>query len=579
MQESCGSDEGGSSSPRKGELTKLSFRAFDNEEADQVREAGIVHRTAVKCRIVSHTIDKKESKKFRRAIQRPYYTMFIMHVVDSEDTNTVKRTYLQFKSLHKQLSKKYPRTTIPLLPSMKVNRYDTRYIEQKYTELEKYIHDLLTFDTIASCEILRAFLDDCPLSDGSDEDNDDEQDHRESTSVLIQRGQSYSISIEIPCANAEVVYQFSTLKSDIGFSITLNDTALHMYSREESLKGTVMCPESGLCVLTWDNSYVWRRSKTVTYRAEVILPTSPVDDGSASNRPQQVAIVAPDSDLAPTGYIEQVRRKSMIMSPRRLVSRSMTKIGWTNANAFCIKAGPLILQRHHTSIKSGFTSINKWYRKWFTLDGAHGILRYYDKEESTSREGPIAKLRVTCAKTTLEVSHQQNCPTPYAFQISSGRTSWLLCAEKEEDFVAWRAALATCIFLVRWNQHGGEVGRTDQQPSSDPEDENPSDDDEDDMSPTPYDGDQSTCPEEIPLPRIQKDDEPISPPPSFVPATETRPGRKSESWQLPRFTNQRMMQLIAVNISMATAAFAPSMAVWTLLVVFNTVVVSRLLGK
>ncbi|KAF0714627.1 hypothetical protein AaE_011528, partial [Aphanomyces astaci] len=184
------------------------------------------------CRIVCHTIDKKESRKFRRSIHaRPYVITFIMHVMDSEDTSTVKRTYLQFKSLHKQLCNKYPRAHIVPLPSMKLNRYDSRYIEQKYKELERYIDNLFALDTIASCDLLRGFLDDCPLSDGTDEDDNDNEDGldvRESTTVRIQRGQSYSISVKIPCAGADVSFHFSTQKYDVGFTITLNhDHVLH----------------------------------------------------------------------------------------------------------------------------------------------------------------------------------------------------------------------------------------------------------------------------------------------------------------------------------------------------------------
>ncbi|RHY49247.1 hypothetical protein DYB38_008710, partial [Aphanomyces astaci] len=211
------------------------------------------------CRIVCHTIDKKESRKFRRSIHgRPYVITFIMHVMDSEDTSTVKRTYLQFKSLHKQVGK------------MTYNSPSTS------TELERYIDNLFALDTIASCDLLRGFLDDCPLSDGTDEDDNDNEDGldvRESTTVRIQRGQSYSISVKIPCAGADVSFHFSTQKYDVGFTITLNhDHVLHMYSKEQTLKGTVTCPTSGVCVLTWDNSFVWRRSKTVTYRADVVLP-------------------------------------------------------------------------------------------------------------------------------------------------------------------------------------------------------------------------------------------------------------------------------------------------------------------
>ncbi|CAK5071042.1 unnamed protein product [Aphanomyces euteiches] len=127
-------------------------------------------------------------------MQQHYSITFVMDVKDSEDHSMVKRTYQQFKSLHKQLRKKYPRAAIPSLPTMKTNRYDTHYVEQKYTELEKYLEDLLTLDTIASCELLRAFLDDCPLSD--DSDDDEAPDHGVSTSIRIQKGQSYSISLE-----------------------------------------------------------------------------------------------------------------------------------------------------------------------------------------------------------------------------------------------------------------------------------------------------------------------------------------------------------------------------------------------
>ncbi|KAH9103961.1 hypothetical protein AeMF1_019828 [Aphanomyces euteiches] len=539
------------------------------------KEQRRLSRASLFCRIESHTIEKRETRKFRRSMQQHYSITFVMDVKDSEDHSTVKRTYQQFKSLHKQLRKKYPRAAIPSLPTMKTNRYDTRYVEQKYTELEKYLEDLLTLDTIASCELLRAFLDDCPLSD--DSDDDEAPDHGVSTSIRIQKGkqphnhisvdlgtfpgQSYSISLEIPCSNAEVAFQFSTLKSDVGFTITLNDTVLHMYSREESLKGTVVCPSSGLCVLTWDNSYAWRRSKTVTYRAEVILPTD-CNAGSVVPSATNTSPGAIESDVRPTGYIEQVRRT--MISPRQLVNRSMSKIGWSASNAFCIKAGPLIVQRRHASIKSRFAYVHQWYRKWFTLDGAHGILRYYDKEESVAREGPIAKLRVSSAKTTLDVTTAQTCPTPYTFQITSGKTTWVLCAEKEEDFVAWRSALATCIFLVRWNQNGGDQSMT--QPSSD---DNRSDDDDDDEEDD----------EEMGLlsPQGAIVDNIVVPSPSPCVVEKPKPPTPSQVISAPMWKPQSVvMWFLALNSSAAFVIYAPSMVVWTLVVVFNTVVICRM---
>ncbi|ETV94688.1 hypothetical protein, variant 1 [Aphanomyces invadans] len=546
------------------------------------------------CRIVSHTIDKQETRKFRRSIHtRPYFVTFIMHVTDADDVSTVKRTYLQFKSFHKQLCNKYPRANILPLPSMKLNRYDSRYIEQKYKELERYVEHLFALDTIASCDLLRAFLDDCPLSDGTDDDENDHDDVneiRESTTVLIQRGQSYSISVEIPCAGADVAFQFSAHKYDVGFTIILNhDHVLHMYSREQTLRGTVTCPSSGVCVLTWDNSYVWRRSKTITYRADVILPFNHASANGSSTDPveQSTAALPP-----PTGYIEQVRSHSMIISPRRLVSRSMTKIGWANGSgAYCIKAGALIVQRRHTLIKAGFTSTYKWYRKWFTLDGAHGILRYYDKEEAVAREGAIAKLRVSSAKTTLDVPPEHNSPTPYAFRISSGKITWSLCAENEEEFVAWRAALATCMYFERWNQTSmnHEAECVTQLPLSPSSDEDLSDDDDececdddDELSPLPHDHDRPSSPDESPAPRscptCQRS-------PQSMPTSTTTEDDSPSSPLFPTkydggdgLSKQHLMQFVTLNGTMAMVVLAPSVVIWTFLVIVNTVVMCRIIN-
>ncbi|RHY47281.1 hypothetical protein DYB34_013112, partial [Aphanomyces astaci] len=188
-------------SPRRGDVRKYKPEMSMGDDDTCIHhtdgDMGGRRGATLTCRIVCHTIDKKESRKFRRSIHaRPYVITFIMHVMDSEDTSTVKRTYLQFKSLHKQVGK------------MTYNSPSTSTVE-----LERYIDNLFALDTIASCDLLRGFLDDCPLSDGTDEDDNDNEDGldvRESTTVRIQRGQSYSISVKIPCAGADVSFHFST---------------------------------------------------------------------------------------------------------------------------------------------------------------------------------------------------------------------------------------------------------------------------------------------------------------------------------------------------------------------------------
>ncbi|OQR95686.1 hypothetical protein THRCLA_07656, partial [Thraustotheca clavata] len=342
--------------------------------------------------------------------------------------------------------KKYPRSSLDPLPSLKLGRYDSTYLEMKYAEFDAYIAHLLALDAVSTCDLLNRFLrDDSSLlvSDASDE----EDAVVDATTVTIRKGESYSISLEVPTPNAAISYHFTTRKHDIGFTITLNEETLQVYSREVALKGLVRCSNAGICTLTWDNSYVWHRSKVVTYHAEIVL-MSP-----RTQSPKKTGInEAVDGNERHTGFIEHTQRTSLLLSPRRLVNTSMRRIiGWDKHEAW-LKAGSMIIQR--TKVKKPLVhAADTWYRKWFTLDGANGVLRCYDNQASVTREGPQARLKLAASNTSLSVAdaRQLHGPTPYIFTVQRGKTMWILCTETEEDFSSWHQAISKSIFLVNWS--------------------------------------------------------------------------------------------------------------------------------
>ncbi|KDO32103.1 hypothetical protein SPRG_03321 [Saprolegnia parasitica CBS 223.65] len=319
--------------------------------------------------------------------RRPYHVVFDLLVSDASTSppETIHRSYAQFQALHHQLRKKYPRSPLVALPSMKLGRFDSAYIQLKYPELEQFLQQLLSLECISTSDLLSRFFREPTLAASDGSDDDDVLPPSDATTVTIRKGQSYSVSLEIPTAHAAVAYQFATRKHDIGFSITLNDDTLQVYSREAALKGLVRCPTPGLCTLTWDNSYVWHRSKVVTYHAEVVA-MSPRSQ-SPKPRSAETSRVSDTSAETPTGYIAHVHRAPILLSPRRLVHTSMRKIiGWSKPEPW-LKAGPMIIQRRHTKLKHALLhgGGESWYRKWFTLDGNNGILRCYDNQASVTR--------------------------------------------------------------------------------------------------------------------------------------------------------------------------------------------------
>ncbi|OQR99593.1 hypothetical protein ACHHYP_05540 [Achlya hypogyna] len=446
------------------------------EKVEARRRPSPIHvvSSVLSASVVGHAIVRKESEPSSRSrrrltldkIRRPYLVVFEVTIVTAAPTpERIHRSYPQFQSLHNQLRKKYPRSPQLPLPVIKPGRYDSAYIELKYAvrvsrsvprptpELGVYLQHLL--ETIPTCDVLGRFFRDV----GVGSDSDDDSPPTAATTVTIRKGQSYSVSLEIPGAHAAVAYQFATRKHDVGFSITLNDDTLQGYSREAALKGVVRCPAPGLCTLTWDNSYVWHRSKVVTYHAEVVLMSPRAESPRRSLRTQSLSRAA--EDATPTGYIEHVHRAPILLSPRRLVHTSMRKIiGWSKPEAW-LKAGPMIIQRRRAKLKHALLHApESWYRKWFTLDGAHGILRCYDNQSSVTREGPQGRLKLTSGQATLSVVDARHLhgPTP------------TLCTESEEDFVSWRQAISTSIFLVNWPpNHGAKSDEDDDGSNGDDE--------------------------------------------------------------------------------------------------------------
>ncbi|RHY86246.1 hypothetical protein DYB35_010548, partial [Aphanomyces astaci] len=203
---------------------------------------------------------------------------------------------------------------------------------------------------------------------------------------------------------------------------------------------TVTCPTSGVCVLTWDNSFVWRRSKTVTYRADVVLPFHMV-----------------------------------------------------------------------------------------------------------------------------------------------------LCAENEADFVAWRAALATCLYFERWNHQPGPhhdvttvVLSSDEDNSDECDDDECDDECDDDELRPPSPPDQNNRPESSRGEGFVSTQEEAHHAANAINKAETTWIENGQLLALPLLTRPTtkldVIGFVALNGAMAGVVLVPSMVLWTVLVVINTVVLCRLVA-
>lgn len=108
------------------------------------------------------------------------------------------------------------------------------------------------------------------------------------TNVRIDAGKKFSLPVIIKAPNSSLKWQFSIDGGlDIGFDVQHNqeDTdgsirqiSLVKYSRQtteaDAARGKIKIRTQGACVLVWDNSYSWMRSKVVNYMIKVVDPSS-----------------------------------------------------------------------------------------------------------------------------------------------------------------------------------------------------------------------------------------------------------------------------------------------------------------
>ncbi|KAJ0411085.1 hypothetical protein ATCC90586_008060 [Pythium insidiosum] len=135
----------------------------------------------VSCQIEGHVIQKRSSPKkkaldpLRYIPERASFCALFTVVARFEDVaseHRVNRTHKQFSALHSMLVKKFPKSKFPKdVPSMRSNRYDNLYIEEKSNELNQYLHHLLAMPEVKASKILKEFLEDSNLSEESEDED------------------------------------------------------------------------------------------------------------------------------------------------------------------------------------------------------------------------------------------------------------------------------------------------------------------------------------------------------------------------------------------------------------------------
>ena len=209
-----------------------------------------------------------------------------LDVTDGPDAepNVLSRRYKTFKRLHAMMRRQFPRSTLPLLPRFHYGRFDDGYVTAMCGQLHEYMQRLLVLPEVHDSDALRSFLDEMSCSDAEEEDR---IRSRESVllavydfqTVRLKKAQAFELVLPAHKPNSVIVWEFRTRKNDIGFQATFDDVVVMPYRRCAShvrtIHGTFEPGEQrGTCRLTWDNSYSWRRGKTLSYRAAVLDETA-----------------------------------------------------------------------------------------------------------------------------------------------------------------------------------------------------------------------------------------------------------------------------------------------------------------
>jgi hypothetical protein len=229
---------------------------------------------------------------------------------------TIDRTYVDFVELDRRLRKKFPRSNIFPLPleaaesieralndkdreqkrksllesgislasardvlllgleattsplnilsnSFRVKEKIDEDFGEKVTALDTYLAALLTHPEVVASDDIILFLDEEASSMNVDPNSLlplSEHDllliNVQAAKATVRRVEEKSFPI---CAGQYIVWRFSTLNFDIGFSIELNGETKIPYTRhkshEKAVFGTLEASNNGICKLKWDNTY------------------------------------------------------------------------------------------------------------------------------------------------------------------------------------------------------------------------------------------------------------------------------------------------------------------------------------
>ena len=395
-------------------------------------------------------------------------------------------------------------------------------------------------------------------------------------SVAIRNKCSYTLNIQVLRPGSVVAWQFKTRKFDIGFSTTFNNRPQSPYSRDNSndeyVRGFYVCPEVGIFQLSWDNSYSWRRSKLLIYRAEALDSdllsaasrlifasdenewTATSSASSHESKEEEEDILKNESLISSMTSITKSNHRSLLYripapNPRQLVKSSLNLLrrkrdGTPGENT---QSGYLLVQRM-TKVRR-----RRWVRKWFELDVERGTLGYYayPKTSGNTSRGPQQRLRLYRRHAALAIVGLTSAPTPFSLVVHVGRKRWELCAENALECEAWREAITTSIFLVQWNtrQRRFKTQSSDDRISKEEEEE-----DEDEEEQEELEG----------MEDLLHQDGLLGPP--------IAPFRKSTGFSIPKNTSSvesKGFYILGLNVLLLYIQMAPLYAVYGLLMIVN----------
>lgn len=147
-----------------------------------------------------------------------------------------------------------------------VGKYHENFHE-KVSALDHYLVGLLTLHEIVSSDDIMLFLDEEASSMEVDPDSLltlSEHDllllNAPLNKCTVRRSEERSFQV---FAGQYVLWRFSTVDFDIGFSVLLNGETKIPYTRykshEKMVCGTLEVTQNGVCELKWDNSYARRK--------------------------------------------------------------------------------------------------------------------------------------------------------------------------------------------------------------------------------------------------------------------------------------------------------------------------------